>query len=711
MQQEREENKIIDEKKEESGSDSDPLEKSDSDEKDDSNMLSSSLPSMGYGYVNSINNGDEKDSSNKYYSRESDKGCSRLTSQKAASPLVIQWLQENYEAADGTSLPRSTLYTHYVGFCNSMSLEPVNAASFGKLIRSIFPNLKTRRLGTRGHSKYHYYGIQIKATSDLRLPAYQINESSIGVNKQKNRLKKEYEGVQPAEKMSPQNIPNFDIPATITQGATHVQLPDFILPEGFSLPLDVSIDHVHSFMNAYKKHNQLLVDHVYKQQFSEVEKILRHFWQTLPQPFRTVVGTPELVEQIGKKDQITYRAMAHVLLPNVLQSLPVSIPQAIRHFSKQLEPWLASALEGLPPNLMMKKLFVAKKFAQSLHKQASLNHLTQAARAVLQNTSQVSQMIVDWNRLDFEFIKSQASWVCGCGDDIILSAQEDFKKFLTDRVSLEQWASWLHDFVSRILGKSNDARDLVYYSQQLLLKWSFYSTLIIRDLTIRNATSFGSFHLLRTLFDEYIFYLVESKLASVSPQPTMQQEAMAFSQFMDRDPHIPSSSGSVDSFSLDNLLNKENPRLSSKHLPFPFQDTNHERMGVPSEDDFRMEMLQHENLLHLQQQQQYSTGMVPRMNSTFFPKTMNEIRMMGPTFEQMGSLKRPLGSGDPVLKPPGMIYGYQIPESIRSQLSSSSSPHPLESLITNQQNFRNQEGGQDSNKKVRVDNGQTTEVK
>ena len=31
--------------------------------------------------------------------------------------------------------------------------EPVNAASFGKLIRSVFLGLRTRRIGTRGNSK------------------------------------------------------------------------------------------------------------------------------------------------------------------------------------------------------------------------------------------------------------------------------------------------------------------------------------------------------------------------------------------------------------------------------------------------------------------------------------------------------------------------------------------------------------------------------
>lgn len=139
-----------------------------------------------------------------------------------------------------------------------------------------------------------------------------------------------------------------------------------------------------------------------------------------------------------EKDQITYKAMTTVLLPNVLQALPVSIPQAIRQFAKNLESWLSSALEGLPTGLCVAKLLgkfcgvvcvggcwrvesnvivftinvfgwfffaVIKKFSQSLHKQASLNHLTQAARAVLQNMSQIQQMLADWSRLDFEFIK------------------------------------------------------------------------------------------------------------------------------------------------------------------------------------------------------------------------------------------------------------------------------------------------------------------
>jgi len=40
--------------------------------------------------------------------------------------------------------------------------------------------------------------------------------------------------------------------------------------------------------------------------------------------------------------------------------------------------------------------------------------------------------------------------------------------------------------------------------------------MVIRDLTLRSAASFGSFHLIRLLYDEYMFYLIEHEVALVT---------------------------------------------------------------------------------------------------------------------------------------------------------------------------------------------------
>lgn len=51
---------------------------------------------------------------------------------------------------------------------------------------------------------------------------------------------------------------------------------------------------------------------------------------------------------------------------------------------------------------------VVSAFAQTLRRYTSLNHLAQAARAVLQNTSQINQMLSDLNRVDFANV--QVTW-------------------------------------------------------------------------------------------------------------------------------------------------------------------------------------------------------------------------------------------------------------------------------------------------------------
>ncbi|KAG6439607.1 hypothetical protein O3G_MSEX000918 [Manduca sexta] len=101
--------------------------------------------------------------------------------------------------------------------------------------------------------------------------------------------------------------------------------------------------------------------------------------------------------------------------------------------------------------------------------------------------------------------------------------------------SLEQWASWLDACVRAALAPHERAEhepELAEHAERaeraehaehagytararrLLLDWSFYSSLVIRELTLRSAASFGSFHLIRLLYDEYVSYLIERRVAA-----------------------------------------------------------------------------------------------------------------------------------------------------------------------------------------------------
>ena len=53
------------------------------------------------------------------------------------------------------------MFSHYATKCGTERVPPLNPASFGKLVRIIFPGIQTRRLGMRGESKYHYVDLSL----------------------------------------------------------------------------------------------------------------------------------------------------------------------------------------------------------------------------------------------------------------------------------------------------------------------------------------------------------------------------------------------------------------------------------------------------------------------------------------------------------------------------------------------------------------------
>ncbi len=59
------------------------------------------------------------------------------------------------------SVPRNRVFLHYATRCGTERVPPLNPASFGKLVRIIFPGIQTRRLGMRGESKYHYVDLSL----------------------------------------------------------------------------------------------------------------------------------------------------------------------------------------------------------------------------------------------------------------------------------------------------------------------------------------------------------------------------------------------------------------------------------------------------------------------------------------------------------------------------------------------------------------------
>lgn len=65
---------------------------------------------------------------------------------------------------------RDRVYCCYAEKCGTERVSVLNPASFGKLVRIIFPNVQTRRLGVRGESKYHYVDLTVIEEKQHRTP-------------------------------------------------------------------------------------------------------------------------------------------------------------------------------------------------------------------------------------------------------------------------------------------------------------------------------------------------------------------------------------------------------------------------------------------------------------------------------------------------------------------------------------------------------------
>ncbi|XP_043564785.1 transcription factor RFX4 isoform X1 [Chiloscyllium plagiosum] len=414
-----------------------------------------------------------------------------------STPATLQWLEENYEIAEGVCIPRSALYMHYLDFCEKNDTQPVNAASFGKIIRQQFPQLTTRRLGTRGQSKYHYYGIAVKESS----PYYDVMYSKKGaawVNETgKKEVAKQTVAYSPRSKLG-------------------TLLPEFPNVKDLNLPASLSEEKVSTFIMMYRTHCQRILDTVIRANFDEVQSFLLHFWQGMPPHMLPVLGSSTVVNIVGVCDSILYKAISGVLMPTVLQALPDSLTQVIRKFAKQLDEWLKVALHELPENLRNIKFELARRFSQVLRRQTSLNHLCQASRAVIHSADITFQMLEDWRNVDLNSITKQTLYTMENSREehrkLIVKLYQEFDHLLEEQSPTESYIEWLDSMVDRCVVKVAAQRpgSLKRLARQFLLMWSCFGTRVIRDMTLHSAPSFGSFHLIHLTFDDYVLYLLES---------------------------------------------------------------------------------------------------------------------------------------------------------------------------------------------------------
>ncbi|QQP52887.1 Putative LOC100876563, partial [Caligus rogercresseyi] len=76
--------------------------------------------------------------------------------------LTITWIKTHLEEDQQVSLPKHEVYDEYIDYCSTNNLKPLSTADFGKVMKQVYPQVRPRRLGTRGNSRYCYAGLKKK---------------------------------------------------------------------------------------------------------------------------------------------------------------------------------------------------------------------------------------------------------------------------------------------------------------------------------------------------------------------------------------------------------------------------------------------------------------------------------------------------------------------------------------------------------------------
>jgi len=497
------------------------------------------------------------------------------------SPQTLKWLLDNFEGSEGVSLPRATLYALYMQHCNEDSVEAMNAASFGKMLRSIFSGLRTRRLGTRGNSKYHYYGIKLKQNSILQKRLTEISKikplndgDSQSGKKTKNSMQKHLIALKESKSEAfNQSINNIYQKSKNINFMPAMKVPN--LPKNFFDSPDLSgfsKEDVMQFYTLYQEHFEASISAINNHQFEYLCAIWNAFWrhpsidnsntshqiieQRLPKfVFNEMCCTKPIIKFVYDADNAFYEMFADYIFPNMSCGFDDITILNLKNATCDLQGYLRTSTIHLPQALSDAKQKALDNFLVHIKDLSSMFHSIESVKAIFKSRTCLSQARSDFLLLDLKIIKKKVKdFSCTAKlfqkfDELIepLFSSEDLISDIENSNVVEELlrrielmvqdavisskAVTIEKEIDSILKPNSDTEnsnsgydqnlEFVKDTKKIYVEWCMYSSLILREMTLKGACSFGIFQLVRTLIDDYIMYCIKIQIGKIYGKPSV----------------------------------------------------------------------------------------------------------------------------------------------------------------------------------------------
>eukprot|EP01134_Creolimax_fragrantissima_P002961 CFRG2961T1 len=432
---------------------------------------------------------------------------------------VTNWVQYNFARGANEAIPHAVVCQYFSTYCSAYNYRVCTSTHLGAAIRQEFPNTRVCWVA----DTYCFFGLKIRQESLFRLPLNKLGyPMSLPIPSLDTIDNKDTNGLAQHPL-----FPDFAHVARTTEdivNAKQMSLPCFTHPE---IRSDDSLYRAHAteFLAAYKSHLEQTFMAICTTGFSVLENLWMDFWTKTPFNPSISIHSPQQ-RNIITRDMLMssepvlsimtiwerefYEGLVRVLFPRLTGPLHSTVMKSIRDFIRHAPKAMMTAMQSLPPDVGVMKLNHLDKYAICLQRQLSIDNLCQALRAVLQDEEIVDQMSFDWSCIDFSETVALARNLYGAqGVEIISSIQFGLTDLLDDLPYMEDYLSWLTKLLNKTLVKTNGPISVIE-SNEVLMQWTFLFSAIIRDLTLRSASSFGHFHLLRLLLDEYVAHTVDT---------------------------------------------------------------------------------------------------------------------------------------------------------------------------------------------------------
>lgn len=371
------------------------------------------------------------------------------------------------------------------------------------------------------------------------------------------------------------------------------------------LPPGTDPDAAKSLSALYRSHCTSLVECIRYCREKTFFHLYTSFQGTLTMPVQKLFTHPDVALWIEESDYVMYQRMMRIISVLTLQVVPKPVLDTLRNISERLVRHIRDSFHGQPEHVVRAKEAPGTVFAGLLDRALRVNLTAHAAANMLSNPANRDQMYIDWitmirprkvaesvptrgmddvvslllNEMRDLLNPVKVPWEVECltvyGDAMLRNKQqpEDDPSSASGQNALDRWVGFLRSLPTKFPYASHS--DIVWCVERI-------GTAVMRDLTLAQGKSFGSWWVTKTWMDEMTNFLAETggfmNQKSSQGHSSMALQSQATSKEIGN--QEPRYSGGSDDFNLNN-----DSQAQAGRAPFPPANTSQQApMGMSGGD-------------------------------------------------------------------------------------------------------------------------------